>query len=778
MTTSRLGLEMNRTARRLAAKTSSSAPAYAAESFATFVELRNPCTRISDDESERGLLRALIDQIPDFLFVKDINSKFILANKAIARAYGVMPHDLTGKTDHDLHPQALADEFFNHEQAVIRTGVPLLNMEESFPDAEGMQRWYSTTKIPLRSPEQSTVGLIGVSRDITERKKIESFGFGQSLILEMIAKNAPLTAVLNQLLLLIESHLTKVKSSILLLEAETGRLRHGAAPSLPDAYNRAVDGVAIGPKVGSCGTAAYRRAPVIVLDIMADPLWEDYKGLASSFSLRSCWSTPITSHDGTVLGTFAMYSAEVRQPTPGERALIETATRIAGIAIERHRSEQQLVHMAHHDALTRLPNRALCLDRLQAALTAPIGQAHRVALLYIDLDGFKQINDKLGHCVGDAFLRRIGERLRAVVPSEHTVSRLGGDEFAVILKSDDIHQESASLAAKIVAALSLPIVIETHRVVAGATVGIAIASSDTDDPDVLMRNADFALYQAKAEQRGSVRFFEPAMSVLAQQRQTLESDLHRALAKGEFELYYQPQIELASNEICGFEALLRWNHPTRGAVEPIDFVGVAEEIGLIVPIGEWVLRQACMQAAQWPGSIKVAVNLSPVQFRHSGLLQTVVSALSFSSLSPRKLELEITESVILIDSEANLALLHQIRTHGVQVSLDDFGTGCSSLSYLRSFPFTKIKIDRSFVRDLDINPGCLAIVRAVARLASDLGMKTIAEGIETREQLDRLRVEGCDEGQGFLFSRPVSARDAMSLLTEVCSGPAMRREAF
>ena len=762
---------MGRLLRRLTSQPGTSELAHTAEALTTLVELNGQRDRSPAGESERFLVRALIDQIPDFLFVKDINSKFILANAAITRAYGMPPDGLIGKTDHELHPRSLAEEFLRHEQAVMKTGMPMMNMEESFPDNTGVSRWYSTTKIPLRSPDHATVGLIGVARDITERKQLESFGLQQSLILEMIAKNAPLTSVLNQLVLLIETQLTKVKGSILLLDAETGRLRHGAAPSLPDAYNRAIDGVAIGPKVGSCGTAAYRRAPVIVLDITSDPLWEDYKDLAAKFALRSCWSTPVISHDGTTLGTFAMYSNKVRSPTPSETGLIESATRIAGIAIERHQSEQRLVHMAHYDALTGLPNRVLCFDRLKVALSATRAEAHRVALLYIDLDGFKQVNDRLGHFTGDVFLRLVADRLRAVVPSVHTVARLGGDEFAVIQISTahDVRQESAGLAAQIVEALSLPYVIATHHVITGATVGIAVASKDENDPDALIRDADLALYQAKSNERGSVQFFEPAMSIRAKQRHTLEADLHRALEAGEFELYYQPQIELASNKVCGFEALLRWNHPARGLVGPFEFIQVAEEIGLIVPIGEWVLRQACMQAARWPGSIKMAVNLSPVQFKHKGLFQTVLSALSFSGLPPERLELEITESVILLDSEANLALLHQVRMLGVQVSLDDFGTGYSSLSYLRSFPFTKIKIDRSFVRDLDVNPGCLAIVRAVARLACDLGMKTIAEGIETRGQLEQLQSAGCDEGQGFLFSRPVPSREATSLLDEARS---------
>ena len=273
-----------------------------------------------------------------------------------------------------------------------------------------------------------------------------------------------------------------------------------------------------------------------------------------------------------------------------------------------------------------------------------------------------------------------------------------------------------------------------------------------------------ALYQAKAEERGSFRFFEPEMSVRAYQRRMLEADLRRALENRELELFYQPQIDIASNQICGFEALLRWRHQEHGLIQPLDFIGVAEEIGLIVPIGDWVLRQACAQAAAWPTTVRIAVNLSPVQFKYPGLYDSVFSALEISGLPPHRLELEITESVILLDSEANLTLLHRLRKLGVQISLDDFGTGYSSLSYLRSFPFTKIKIDRSFVRDIETNPGCLAIVRAVSRLAIDLGMRTTAEGVETLRQLDQLRHEGCNEAQGYLFSPPVPVSAASLLL--------------
>ncbi len=721
-----------------------------------------------ENEGGRALLQALIDNIPDFIFVKDANSKFVIANSAITDAYGLELDGLIGKTDLDLHPEARAEEFFRIEQEVMITGVPLLNMEETFPNSRGLQKWYSTSKVPLRNPEGTTIGLIGVARDVTDRKLLEAFGLRQNAILEMIATNAPLATVLNELVLLIESQLNDVRGSILLFDAEAGCLRHGAAPSLPDAYCRIVDGMAIGPKVGSCGTAAYRRECVVVSDIRSDPLWEEYRLIAEKFALRSCWSTPVISHVGLLLGTFAIYSSDVRSPSARDTRLLQMATRIAGIAVERHRSEARLIHMAHYDALTGLPNRVLFLARLKVALARRRAKAHCVALHFIDLDCFKQVNDTLGHHVGDGLLQAVGSRLQSVVSNEHTVARLSGDEFAVIqsLVRKECREKSRKLAVKILNALSLPYDIEGHHLVAGASIGIALAPDDDEDSEALLRDADLALYRAKADERGSVRFFELEMNLRAQQRRALESDLRRALQAGEFELYYQPQVDLATNDVCGFEALLRWNHPQRGVLEPAEFIEVAEELGVIVSLGEWVLRQACTQAASWLPSVKIAVNLSPVQFRQQGLFQTVISVLSSSGLSPQRLELEITESVILHDSDANLALLHQLRTLGVQISLDDFGTGYSSLSYLRSFPFTKIKIDRSFVRDLETNSGCLAIVRAISRLASDLGMRTTVEGVETKRQLEQLRREGCDEVQGFLFSRPIPASEATAMISQ------------
>ena len=382
-----------------------------------------------------------------------------------------------------------------------------------------------------------------------------------------------------------------------------------------------------------------------------------------------------------------------------------------------------------------------------------------VAAHMLDLDHFKRVNDTLGHSAGDRLLQIVTDRLRSVVRETDTIARMGGDEFAIMQVALAQPADATSLAQRIIETVSRPYDLEGNVVVIGTSVGIAVGPSDGESPDQLMRNADLALYRAKGDGRGTFRFFEPEMDAQMQTRRTLECDMRNALAAGEFELYYQPVVDLSSNEVSGFEALIRWHHPKKGMVPPNDFIPLAEEIGLIVPIGEWAIRQACATAATWPADLRIAVNLSPVQFRSPGLLQAIVGALAASGLAPERLELEITETILLQNSEATLDMLYRLRELGIRVAMDDFGTGYSSLSYLQSFPFDKIKIDRSFVKDIAESTGSLNIVRAVAALAKGLGMAATAEGVETSEQLDRIRSEGCTEMQGFLFGRPVPARD-------------------
>ena len=433
---------------------------------------------------------------------------------------------------------------------------------------------------------------------------------------------------------------------------------------------------------------------------------------------------------------------------------------------EQRKIEKQIAYMAHHDTLTGLPNRLLLRKEVDKNL-GYVRRGESLAVLCLDLDHFKNVNDTLGHPVGDALLQVVADRLRDCVRETDIVARLGGDEFAIVQVACEQPVSATALAQRLLDVMSEPFEVEGHQVVIGTSVGIAVAPTDGTEPDKLLKNADMALYRAKGDGRNAFRFFEAAMDAKMQTRRSLEIDLRKALVAGEFELFYQPQVNSKTYEVSGFEALLRWNHPTRGRVTPDQFIELAEETGLIVSIGEWVLRQACSQASTWPTEIKVAINLSPVQFRTRSLVSTVISALAEAGLSPNRLELEITEAVLLQSNAETISVLHQLRQLGVRIAMDDFGTGYSSLSYLRSFPFDRIKIDKSFIRDLAHREDAIAIIRAVAGLGMHLGMATTAEGVETKEELAQVQAEGCTDVQGYFFSEPCAVSELPKLLAEL-----------
>ena len=440
--------------------------------------------------------------------------------------------------------------------------------------------------------------------------------------------------------------------------------------------------------------------------------------------------------------------------------------------VNRERSEATIRYQAHHDALTGLPNRVLFRKQLQEALVRARRSGEDLAVHFLDLDGFKNVNDTLGHAVGDELLKCIAGRLQNTVRHADKIARLGGDEFAVLQLAAELPSGAGVLAGRLIDAVKAPCVVDEHQILVGASIGIAVLRTDGIhfNPDDLLKSADLAMYRAKADGRGRFCFFEPEMDARAQARRSLELDLRRALAQRGFELHYQPLVNLQSDSVTAFEALLRWPHPEREWISPADFIPLAEETGLIVPLGDWVLRQACRDAATWSPDIKVAVNLSPIQFKAGDLVQSVADALTESGLAPQRLELEITESVLLDKTETSIAVLHRLRELGVAISLDDFGTGYSSLSYLRNFPFDKIKIDQSFVSHMAREHQSGAIVSAIAGLGDSFGIPTTAEGVETAEQLERLRAQGCTEVQGFLISRPIPAAGIADLLTSYRAG--------
>jgi diguanylate cyclase (GGDEF)-like protein len=435
---------------------------------------------------------------------------------------------------------------------------------------------------------------------------------------------------------------------------------------------------------------------------------------------------------------------------------------------ERRLAEARVAFMAQHDGLTGLPNRNMLKQQLDDTLLQNRRAGQKVAVHCLDIDGFKDVNGALGHAVGDKVLRSVAKRLRSSLRDQDSVGRLGADEFIVVQTGVTRPEDAADLARRLIEAVSEPYLIQGQNVVISARTGIAIAPGDGDDAERLLKNANMAVARAKSEAAGRLRFFEPDMDARAQARRRLETDLRAAIEADQLRPYYQPLVDLRTGHITGLESLVRWNSPERGFVSPGEFIPVAEETGLIEPIGGLVLRRACMEAARWPDPVRVAVNLSPLQFKTGNLLAQVMDALSRANLPAKRLELEITEALLMDKGEHVLATLHALRALGVHISMDDFGTGYSSLSYLRSFPFDKIKIDQSFVRGLASNRDAQAIVRAIVNLGKGLGVTTTAEGIETEAELSVLRAEGCDQGQGFLFSKARPNAEIVQLLEAQC----------
>jgi diguanylate cyclase (GGDEF)-like protein/PAS domain S-box-containing protein len=729
--------------------------------------------------------------------------------------------------------------------------------------------------------------------EVSARKRAHERFSQHKVILERIARGEPLSSLLEALALFIESQSDGVLCSILLFDASAGVLREGAAPSLPVPFRQALAEIPVGPHAGSCGTAAFRRESVITADIETDPLWEGYVLLALENGLRACWSTPILSSHEALLGTFALYAAHPCTPSAEHLELIEVSTKLAALAIERHRgevalargeeryrtlftrnlagvyrstldgrilecndsfartlgfdaaeqliglqavqfyldgehrvamiarlreqgsltnfiqplkrhdgetiwvleninylegtagapdtmmgtlidisdrkkAEEQLRYMAYYDALTALPNRALFDDRIESCLLQARHSGVALAVLFVDLDRFKVINDSLGHRAGDALLKLVAERLKAAIFDSDTVARRGGDEFLVLLPRLGSSQHVTRVVRKVFSAFEEPFVVDGRDLFVAFSMGISIFPEDGRDAETLVKNAETAMYRAQKLGRDTFQFYAAAMNTTAVERIALETSMHRAVEKGEFVVYYQPLVDMRSGQIDGMEALIRWNHETRGMIGPGEFISLAEETGLIVPIGAWVIRTACLQASEWRERghrpLRLSVNLSARQFQDPNLVELVEATLQETGLSPSFLEFEITESIAMEDVQESLSTLHRLKALGVRITLDDFGTGHSSLSYLKTFPIDSLKIDRSFIKDIVTNPSDVAIAVASIAFAHGLKLRVIAEGVETQPQLELLRFHACDAIQGFLFSPPIPADDFERLL--------------
>lgn len=733
---------------------------------------------ITEGKNRSTSLQTLIDWVPDLLFVKDIESRFLVANEATATDMSIVADvgtvsrlDLIGKSDFDFYPPAVAQIFRDTEAKIMESGEGMVDLQQPTIDQLGHTKWVSMTKVPIRNDSGEIFGLIGIGRNVTEQKKNEILREGQADILEMIAASAPLSNILDKLVLLMESQLTDIACSVLLLDRDGMHLRSGSAPNLPQAFYKALDRIPVGPGAGACGTAAHLKKTVIVSDIGSDPLCIDFRDLAAEHNFKSCWSTPILSHDQEVLGTFAMYSKTARQPTAEDTRLIDIMTRIAGIAIERKLSEDRILYLATHDALTGLPNRTLLKDRLDQAISHAKRHDDCVSVVFIDLDKFKDINDSLGHNAGDELLKTVAKRMVGCVRSTDSVVRLGGDEFVIILAEqpkivDFTHQALDRLRA----AIAQPINLAGHDLNVTCSIGVVNYPSDGEDTDSLLANADAAMYRAKESGRDNYQFYTPDLNMKVHSKFAMQEDLRQALARSQLYLDYQPQVDLRTGKIFAVEALLRWKHPTLGIISPDKFIPMAEEMGLIVPIGDWVLHTACKQNKEWQNSgfspINMSVNVSPRQFQERNWVDRIKHALIDSALGAQYLELEITESLIMQDAHRAVVVMEQIQQLGVQIAIDDFGNGYSSLSALKDFPVARLKIDKSFIGEIANNHKARSVASAVIMLGQKLDMRVIAEGVETDEQINFLRSQNCDEIQGYYFSRPVSAEVVRSLLED------------
>jgi diguanylate cyclase (GGDEF)-like protein/PAS domain S-box-containing protein len=612
-------------------------------------------------------------------------------------------------------------------------------------------------------------GMVGACLDISARKLEEMVERDRRQILEQVARNEPLAQVLAGVVGMLETQIAGSYCSVLLLRE--GQLHLGSAPRLPEDYSRAIEGLAIGPAVGSCGTACYFNRSVVVRDIASDPLWDGFRPLALQHNLHACWSMPIPSSDGGVLGSFAVYRDRPSAPGDADIEFLIAASRLAAVAIEHRLLTDRLAHQGQHDALTGLPNRLLLQDRLGQALALAVRNQHQVAVLFMDLDHFKQTNDTLGHSHGDLLLCEVARRLEGCIRNSDTLARLGGDEFMVVVSELNDPQDAMRVAGKLMESLRAPFHVGEHEFFLSTSIGISFFPTDGKDVETLMASADTAMYRAKEAGRDNCMWFTPQMNSRMMERVELERQLRHAIALGQLSLHYQPQLG-QFGEIHGFEALLRWEHPTLGMVPPSRFIPVAEESGLIVPIGEWVMREACHRMAAWHRSgykpLTISVNVSAVQFRRGNLVDMVRRVLADTQLDPTALELEITESLLLQNAAEASINLAELRKLGLGIAIDDFGTGYSSLSYLHKLPVSRLKIDQSFVCEIGADPldgrDEAPIIRTIIALARNLGLTVIAEGVETPSQHTLLKSLGCDGFQGFLLHRPLSESAAGQLL--------------
>jgi diguanylate cyclase (GGDEF)-like protein/PAS domain S-box-containing protein len=701
-----------------------------------------------------AVLELVADKTNRAVIVTDHNLRIVYTNAAFTAMFGFSVEEAKNQKATDLIVGRYTDRrTLTKLRRWIDDGAG--GEEEILAyDRRGDEIWISASVKAFRNERGQIKYMFGLLTDITETKQLRSL---QQLIMSALADEIPIAEIADRLCRRVEEIAPDVVSSLLYIDA--GGLVHPlGGPSLPDDYSRALDGVPIGPDVGSCGSAAFFGKPVLAMDLDTDPRWQPFKTRPLEVGLRACWSTPIKSKDGRVIGTFAFYFRECRAPSRWHQLIVDACVDLSALAIERKEARAQIARLAYYDMLTGLPNRARLRDLILEATEACATGKH-VALAFLDVDNFKDVNDTLGHSAGDELLVGFAQRLRAQIQPGDMLGRLGGDEFVIVLPNRNA-DEASLMALRITEALVNPLQIGTTQVAMSASVGISMYPDNATDIDTLIQQADAAMYKAKQAGRSTFRFFSADMDRLAEQRLEYSAALRGAIANDVLQLQYQPQIRTSDGAIHGVEALARWYDPVLGEVSPSKFIPLAEETGLIEQIGMWSIREACRQMAEWRAEGVdvpcVSVNLSPINFQNANLAAAVGAILADHGLPPDVLMLEITEGVIMNERSVAIETMNTLRKLGVGLSLDDFGTGYSSLSRLAHLPIREIKIDRSFMHDVETDPSARAIVTTVVRVGQSLNLTVVAEGVETDGQRDLLAELGCDVIQGFLYARALS----------------------
>jgi diguanylate cyclase (GGDEF)-like protein/PAS domain S-box-containing protein len=697
-----------------------------------------------------ALLTLVADATNRAVVVTDHELKIVYANVAFAGLFGYSVDEVMGQ-----HAERLLTGRCTDRKVLTRLRRQLSEGHDGdeeilLYDKNGNESWVSATIKAFRRDQGGIKYLFALLTDISETKQLRSL---QQLIMAALADEVPITQIADQLCRRVEAIAPDVVSSLLHVDAD-GLLHPLGGPSLPEDFSRALDGAAIGPSVGSCGTAAYLGEAVLAEDIDTDPRWQPFKARPLEIGLRACWSTPIKAKDGRVIGTFAFYFKERRAPSRWHQRIVDACVHLCALAIERQEARAQIARLAYHDMLTGLPNRARLRQLINQAIEG-CSAGKRAALLFVDLDHFKDINDTLGHGAGDELLIELTQRLRGKIRPGDILGRLGGDEFVIVLTDCDADGASR-IASSITEALASPLRLGERQVPISASMGISIYPDNATDIDTLIQQADAAMYKAKQAGRSTHRFFSADMNSVAEQRLIYSAALRQAISNDALKLHYQPQIRTVDGTLYGVEALARWHDPVLGVVSPEKFIPLAEESGLIEQIGLWSIREACRQMAAWRHAGLdvpcVSVNLSPLNFQNANLAATVAEIIAACGLPPEALMLEVTEGVLLNERLLAIETMNAIRELGVGLSLDDFGTGYSSLSRLVHLPIRELKIDRSFMRDIEHDASALAVATAVIRVGQILKMTVVAEGVETDAQCGILRELGCDVLQGFVFA--------------------------